>query len=353
MSTSTSDRPRGPRWLNPLAWVLVPVAVVAALEVAVGRLGFEKSGYTRVERIAHQEKIDLLFIGTSRTWAGVHPDVVAAQAQRLTGRRVRAVRAGIGNSTNAQHLRGLRNVLRAVPGAFEGTDVFIEARAGVPGAERGPDLRNDLGPGALEDVFRLEDLPELLRQDLGAEAKASALVAWAAPPSRILTFRSRLRRKFLARLVMLARNTGRLGAAAPQKRPRFAAGGGIRDDAAGVAAVRATVTAHQQDLLDRQRPIPWGAYDLLAIVDLLQENGARVFVLRFPICTQDGVRWRSDVRRADARRIAALLAPRGVAYVAVPLEFPDESFPDNIHLDLDAAGRFSRGFAAVWARLPR
>jgi len=37
----------------------------------------------------------------------------------------------------------------------------------------------------------------------------------------------------------------------------------------------------------------------------------------------------------------------------VPLRFPDEDFPDDLHLSLDAAARFSRALAEECARIGR
>ena len=350
MTPTLSDRPRGPRWLNPVLWVLLPVAILVALEVVIRGTGLVKSSWSRVEQIARERKIDYLFVGTSRTWAAINEEAFEQEHAQLTGREVRAVRAGIGNSTNAQHVRGIRNVLAAVPRAFEGSVVFLESRAGIPGSERGADLRNQLGPGALEDVFRAQDLPALVTADIDAESKAATLVAWVAPPFRFLEHRGRFRRKLLERGEQALRRTGLFARSQRAPQLRLAEGSGIRTDAAGVEAVRELVGARLQQRLDAQAPIPWGRYDLLAIVDALHAAGARVTLLDMPLGTRDGMIWRSNVRRADAERLLPMLLQRGVGAMQVPLTFADSDFPDDLHLDLDGAERFSRALASECVR---
>ncbi len=350
----TPTRRDPPRWLNPLAWVLLPLFVLATLETALGRTGLVYNRYSRVEAVARERHIDYLFLGTSRTWAALDTVAFADEVRAHTGRDVFAEKAGIGNSTNAQHLRGLRNVLRAAPDALRGSVVFLEARAGVPGAERGRDLRNELGAGALEDVFRLEDLPALLAADLPEEGaqeledKASVLLAWAAPPLRTVQFRGRIRRKLLERAERALRATHLFGAPPRKRRVNLADGGGLRDDPEGLEAVRRQVSERLDALIARQEPIDWEHSDLLEIVDLVQRAGARVAVLELPLCSPDRRRWTSELRRADAARIAGLLAARDVAHVDAGIEVPDTDFPDNLHVNLEQAERFSRAAARAW-----
>src|SRR5687767_13192462 len=152
----------GGRSVTPLGltWLIIPVVVFVGAERAVrATVDRVPQWYAAAERIAEAERVDVLFIGTSRVGAAVFTPAFEETVGQMTGRKVRALNLGRGAVTSAAHYLGLRNLLERHHENLRGVPVFLEAPGGLSAAEpwNAPWVATEQ-PWILTEVMRPRDL---------------------------------------------------------------------------------------------------------------------------------------------------------------------------------------------------
>lgn len=91
--------------------------------------------YSQVIRQEKREKVDFLFIGSSRTAACVDSNEFCRSVSSHFRRTARAINLGQGGSTTVEHYLGLRKMVRENRYALRQCTIFIENQSRVPACE--------------------------------------------------------------------------------------------------------------------------------------------------------------------------------------------------------------------------
>ncbi|SHL05900.1 hypothetical protein [Rhodothermus profundi] len=300
-----------------------------------------------------QTPVHYLFIGSSRVAAAVdvptfrevlRPHAAAANLPPP----LYIYNLGQGYSTLAEHYLALRCLPDSL---LTGTVLLVGLKHGVPPGDLFTDTWDGLWadprwPLLLSPILRLEDLPTFWWQ--AGDAVRDKLVVTAGLFLHSVRYGRFIRGKVRALIEDLPRRLGLrppVSSAPPSLAPR----GGIRTDSAGIAAIRRLMLEQMQHL-NALRPdsvIPdWDQTVFADLVRLLQRRGGRVAVFNVPLTS-----WHRLTDRPTPEKIHSF---RQWAYahdmlvLEVPATYPDEAFPDLVHLADAYAPDFTRKLAEVF-----
>jgi hypothetical protein len=332
---------------------VIPALVLGLAEACVRRTADRLPlWYGAADALAAQDRVDALFVGSSRVEAAVVPETFEAVVLARTGRPLRTLNMGRGRSTDFEHYLGLRNLLERHPTAFSGLRVFWEAPGGVPVAGRyGIDpWATTEQPWLLVDLLDVSDLEALWRSsalDVGTRLHLS-LRLWLRP-IRLFNRRERLRQSLLSLPSLLA--MGRLAelfGSAPLGSD-LRAHGRLYDNALRVLEAR-------EGALEFASGVPnalaaWRSGQPTGVslaVDLVRAHGGQVIFFRPPeaeVFEQAYVApaWLEE-RRAFEARADAWGCPR----LSPAFPHADDDLPDLWHLRPARAPEFTRALADAW-----
>jgi hypothetical protein len=338
-------------------WLAIP-AVTFGLAEAYVRTTVDRvpQWYRAAERIAAQEPVRALFVGSSRVQAAIVPRAFEeAVAARGEGRR-RSLNLARGHTTDAEHYLGLRRVLAGDPAHLRGVVVFVEAPGGLAWGSSWS--KSNWGfeeqPGILVEVMELGDVPALWRSTgLKRETRAHVTLRTLFRPIALLHRRERLRDHWNAR-VLPALASGRLPDPVPE--PVLGAdlegpgpASSIREDPASFENARASAREVGAALLQNQVPFrDWTGTIEEDLVRLVQSHGGRVVFFEPPQSEVFLRTYRTPTREGDIAAFAEQARRWGACLVRPELHTTDEDFPDLWHLHASRAPEFSAALANAW-----
>lgn len=338
-------------------WLLIPGLVLGLAEAYV-RTTVDRvpTWYRAAERIARDEPLGALFIGSSRVQASITPRAFdEALAARGQGPR-RSLNLGRGHTTEAEHYLGLWRVLAGDPAHVQGLVVFEEAPGGLPWQARWETnaWAFEEQPGLLVEVLGLRDVPRFLRsKGLARETRAHVALRTLLRPVALFHRRERLRQHWGAH-VLPALASGRLPEPSPQA-PLGAdlegpgPGSSIRGDPAAFAQARQSAQELGVMLLRNQAPFgDWRGSIQEDIARLVQSHGGRMVFFEPPQSEVFAQIYRTPTRRADVAAFAEQARRWGACVVRPPFSTTDEDFPDLWHLHSDRSPEFSAVLARAW-----
>ncbi len=266
-------------------------------------------------------------------WAAV-PRAVPTFRRALgdTAATLHIYNLGQGYSTLAEHYLALR---RLPDSLLQGTVVLVGLKHGVPPGDLFTDTWHGLWadprwPLLLSPILRARDLPAYWWQ--AGDAFRAKLTVTAGVFLHSIRYGRFLRGKARALLNALPRHLG-MARPAPSTASPLAARGGIRTDSAGIAAVRRQIL-EQMRATDTLRPdslIPdWDRTVFADLVRLIQARGGRVVVFNVPLTS-----WHRLTQRPTPAKIRSFhrwARRHDVLVLDVPADYPDEAFPDLVHL---------------------
>jgi hypothetical protein len=338
-------------------WLVIPGLTLGLAEAYV-RTTVDRvpTWYRAAERIAGEEPLRALFIGSSRVQASITPrafdEALAARGQAPG----RSLNLGRGHTTDSEHYLGLRRVLAADPAHLRGVVVFAEAPGGLAGQSRWDrdGWAFEEQPGLLVEVLGLGDLPRFLRSTgLTRETRAHVALRTLLRPVALFHRRERLRQHWNAH-VLPALAGGRLPEPIPQA-PLGAdlegpgPGSSIRADPAAFAQARRSAQEFGVMLLRNQAPFgDWRGSIQEDIVRLVQSHGGRMVFFEVPQSDVFAQVYRTPTRLADAAAFAEQARRWGACVVRPPFATTDDDFPDLWHLHSDRSPAFSAELARAW-----
>ncbi len=328
-------------WLLPL--------VVIGLAEAGARLSVDRvpRWYSAAEAIAARERVDVLFLGSSRVEAAVLPEAFEAEVLARGARRVRALNLGRGYTTDVEHWLGVRNLLAAQPERLRGLDVLVESPGGLalPTPWRGGLWAHVEQPWLLAEVMRPRDLRGFWRfSGLDLETRLHLGARVLLRPVSLFQRRDRLRQAQVG------------GDWRPHSSPpplgsdlRGRGAGSLRLDEATLRAARELAEAWGERLLRHQRPVrSWSPSVQSALVELLRAHGGRVVFFDSPQSETFARGYRTAVRRADLRAFVDQARAWGAPRLQPEFHYDDRDLPDLWHLDGSRAEEYSRALARAW-----
>jgi len=289
---------------------------------------------------------EVVFVGSSRVAAAVDAPGFAERCGEALGRPMHGVNAGRGSSTAAMHALGLRAMWSA--GDLRGAVVLIEAAGGVAGITPGwSDAWGETWAGSgyaamIVPYLRLRDLPELLGSAAPREEKLMLALLSTCHLCEYFWVR---RGNALKRAEL---GVDRLLAPSTTEPSELSAAGGVRNDAAGIEALRRTAEQLARDDMRRQTPVgDWEGTAVAHLVRWVEDHGgqARFFVM--PLSPVQQPMLETTVRQRD--RDAFVLAAKrwGSPVVDVPFETTGDDFPDNWHMRHSRAAAYTAALVSA------
>src|SRR6266487_2096282 len=113
-------------------WIVLPILVLGFVEALV-RITTDRIPlwYGAAERVAERDRVDVIFVGSSRVLAATLTEACTETVALRTGYRPRTLNLGRGYTTLIEHYLGLRNLILTHPRSVKGVTVFIEAPGGL------------------------------------------------------------------------------------------------------------------------------------------------------------------------------------------------------------------------------
>lgn len=288
--------------------------------------------------------IHYLFIGSSRVAAAVDVPTFR-RALGDTVATLHIYNLGQGYSTLAEHYLALR---RLPDSLLQGTVLLVGLKHGVPPGDLFTDTWHGLWadprwPLLLSPILRVQDLPAYWwRADDALRAKLTVTAGVFLHSIRYGRF---IRGKVRTLLDRLPQRLGLRPPASSGPSP-LAARGGIRTNSAGIAEVRRQIL-EQMRATDALRPdslIPdWDRTVFADLVRLMQRHGGRVAVFNVPLTSWHRLTDRPTPEKMQAFRRWA--RRHDVLVLDIPADYPDEAFPDLVHLADTYAPDFTRKLA--------
>jgi hypothetical protein len=343
-----------------IAWAAVPLAILGVVEAVVRQsVDAIPRWYGAAQRHAERERIDVLFVGSSRVAAAVHVPTFRQAVHALSGRCPQVLNLARGYATITQHALGIRNLVTDHPDRLHGVTVFIEATNGVGRAEdwTSPWFSREQ-PWLLVDLLRWRDLlPFWMSRGLNVGDKAHVSARFASRGLlTVFNRRERLREQLLTEgldwlQVLLTR--GRIG-----ENPLGGESGegelsgweaGIRGDHASMVAARRLAVRVTDGILATQKPVRgWEASILSDVIAWVRARGGDVVFFETPLSSPFARLDHTPIGQDDRRRFSAQARAWSTPVLPPPAPLPDDEFPDLWHLSSAAARLFTSSLAGAW-----
>jgi hypothetical protein len=351
-------RPRRWRRLRHAAWVLVPVSVLAALEVKARRSipapSRRDAAWTLSEEVAKEGPVGYFFIGSSRVACAVDAAAFEAAVAKGQKRRVRAVNCGAGFTLLVQHYLNLRNLYERYPDHLRGCVVFVEAPEGMPGAETwdGTWVHPEM-PSQLVSVIAPRDFPGLWAAGMPVEEKTEVTCSYFLRGSVLFTYRQQLGQALWGRCekAFLRAAGGPATSEEPSNRGAadLRAAGGVRNDPEGVENARRLAVRLAQDDMAHQAPGPdWDRTVVPDLVHLVHQAGGRVVFYKMPLHSVQAAPYWTALRKREVEQFRGKMAGWGTVFLTPDFSYSDEDFPDYWHLRQSRSPAFTRSLARAW-----
>ncbi len=291
--------------------------------------------------------IHYLFIGSSRVAAAVDVPTFR-QALGDTTAILHIYNLGQGYSTLAEHYLALQSLPDSL---LQGTVLFVGLKHGVPPGDLFTDTWHGLWadprwPLLLSPILSLQHLPAYWWQ--AGDAFRDKLTVTAGVFLHSVRYGRFIRGKVQTLINALPHHFGRAHPSAIAASP-LAARGGIRTDSIGIAEVRRKILEqmHAAHSLRPDSLIPdWDRTVFADLVRLMQRHGGRVVVFNVPLTSWHRLTDRPTPEKMQAFRRWA--RRHDVLVLDIPTNYPDEAFPDLIHLANAYAPDFTWKLAAAY-----
>ena len=334
-------------------WGILPVLVwVAAENYFAAWVVPREGGYVSESASPDREKIDFVFVGSSRVAAALDPTAFAAEYERVSGRTVRALNLGGGGRDHRLHLFGLRNLFADYPERFGGCTVLLEAPFGL--AHHYPldtawFAKGQWPSRQVVSQIRTEDLADIWRAHPSWIQRAKFAGLAIQRSVQTLYFRRLIGRSLRWKVDEVAEAVAaRVGLRHRSQVPDLDlyARGGIRTDRDAVDdAVVAARTLVRQDAETQVSFGTWHGTALEGLKDLVRENGGGLILFETQMASELEKLYTSSTRQEDARTLEREITAWGVPILRIPFRYADEDFPDLWHLRRSLADGFSRRLA--------
>jgi hypothetical protein len=342
-STSSSNAPLWRRILVATVFVAGLVAIFAYLNKQGGKGRIEGDiWFSRVAGEGLGHTADALFIGSSRVSAAIVADGFDQMMGQVLRRPIQSVNLGMGYSTTAEYVMGLKRLRDLNPEAIRGSVVFIEAPMGLPDYSTWSDTwLVDAAPELMSRYLTSGDLPRLFRSNTptGGKLLVAANVLFGYDENI-----TRIRRSFQSWLdaTTLSVFSGLLPISVEGGTADLSSKGGIRTDKKGVddakIIAQRTIAA---ELADQRPRREWDNTTMFEVVQLLREMGAQPIFYEMPMSPGMSAIYQTPVRIQDRAIFQAVAGRWGVPYLKPTIATTEEDFPDEWHLRKSRAPEFT------------
>ncbi|NTU74238.1 hypothetical protein HGB07_08950 [Candidatus Roizmanbacteria bacterium] len=274
------------------------------------------------------QKLDFLFIGSSRVGAAIDESSFKQAIKDCFGREVTTANLGTGYSTMAEYYFALKRLYEYNPSAFDGMTIFIEAPTGIPSWGRWSDDWVDPGrPGLILPYLSFSELIEFLEQ---------SNQHWSIK-SRVALEKS-FRSVYLIRMTrdVIIEKGGRLAneiesrlfANKDKGIADLSSAAGIRTDEEGLRLARKLAIDIAASALKKQESIDWNEMIVMDIIEFASKRGAKVVFYDMPLSSVQQKPMNTAIRQEDRRAFRVVANRLGVPILETGFECNDEDFPD-------------------------
>jgi len=349
------DQHKTTRW-GWAQWIVLPILILGLIETLV-RTTTDRLPlwYGAAERVAERDRVDVIFVGSSRVLAAIPTEVFSETVALRTGSRLRTLNLGRGYTTFIEHYLGLRHLLLLHPSSVQGVTVFIEAPGGLGFADHWRDAWvNPAQYQLLVDLLRFSDVRDFWR--LGGDTMWTKLRVTARFSMRQLALinrRERIREWWLHQGIpaWLAGRTPRLASADALGKdlqgPTHATN--IRSDDTALRNARALAQRYGAEFEHSTVPIrAWAGSVAEDLVRLLQQVDGQLVFFVPPESEVFRRGYRTPVRQEDVVIFAEQVRKWGACLVKPAFQYTDEDLPDLWHLRIERAPAFTQRVAEEW-----
>lgn len=343
------------RRIRQLQWILLPLIVLVFLEFSLRRGPWVKQyWYSRAETVASKQKIDFLFIGSSKVAAAVHVPAFEASLSKAFQRRVVSMNLGQGYSTIHMHFLGIRNLLQNHPDALKNTICFIEAFEDVPLYEYHAGWESrwvKARPQLLASLLRRRDLVTLWYSKDTIDSKITATVSFLLSDCYLATYRELIRNRCMQESRRLVEQTADAlagpGDGGNHRGTVFQPAGGIKADPASITRIKARGIRYFNSLSRKKQPVleNWSGSILGQLILMIKERGGMVTFVNMPSHSLQRAAYRTEIHERNRCIFKRQLAEWDSLLLTPGFRYSDADIPDAYHLASSRAGEFSRALA--------
>ncbi|MEM9905347.1 MAG: hypothetical protein AAF921_10025 [Cyanobacteria bacterium P01_D01_bin.44] len=289
------------------------------------------------------ERVDFLFIGSSRVAATINPQIFKQKDASKT-----TVVAARGHTSPGIHYQALKTKLSEHPDYLKGAKVFIEYSGSRQYDEsfREDQLRVDQDmPHLLLPYLNAQSLVEYLEKSPNSrQTKLEMTVLFLSAAYRSIPFVRENLRKLDSPLLDASEKL-------------ITSDGGIRDDQIALAREQAIMSVEQQVENSQESPIiTEGSLNesfLAYFHQLITQNGGQLFLYKMPLHSIQKEVYASAKESLNQRVFEAWLSTKDIEVVYNKrFDYTDSDFPDIWHLSKAKRDEFSRLlYAEINARL--
>jgi len=312
--------------------------------------------YKGAEAKAKMEKIDFLFIGTSRVGAAIDENVFSEQMATGRTRKGLTLNMGYGYSTMQIHYLALLELQQTNPENFKGCTVFIEAPFGLPDAVTWPEnWVTEKSPLLIVNYLKARDIIMFWRVSKNPwETKTYVTLAWGSKAiygiAQLRSLGLAIGEAIIKSLVdKIMRQTFSIPSQADSLKIDLSSKAGIRTDAAAVDQVRQLAITAAQAAMKNQQPVDnWEQTVLWDVIRFVRANGGNVVFYSMPLSTIQEQPLNTPLRQADKKAFITKAAACQVPYLTVPFDKTDDDFPDLWHLRKSQSPKFTTALAYAY-----
>jgi len=349
-----TEKRKAMKW-DWVLWIVLPILVFGLVEALV-RTTTDRIPlwYGAAERVAERDRVDVIFVGSSRVLAAIPTEAFSETVALRTGYRPRTLNLGRGYTTLIEHYLGLRNLLLTHPRSVKGVTVFIEAPGGLGFADHWHDAWVNQQYQLLVDLLRFSDVLDFWR--LGGDniwTKLRVTARFFMRQCALVNRRERIRELWLNQLIpaLLEGRTPSLASVDELGKdlqgPQHATN--IRSDDAALRNARALAQRYGAEFEHSTVPTRvWAGSVMEDLVRLLQRVDGQLVFFVPPESEVFRRGYRTPLRQEELAIFAEQVRKWGACLVKPAFKYTDEDLPDLWHLRIELASAFTQMVAEEW-----
>lgn len=335
-----------------ITWISIPLFFIFSLEISLRHWSYLDGAWYRKTELAllKKQKLDVLFIGTSRVAAAIDSETFEKSFYQLTKDQIKVHNNGQGFSTLHEHFLALRNLEESFPGFLKGTRVLIEAPAKLPDLSDWRDVWYfPEQPQYLITEIRWQDFKRFFSSQHSFDQKLAVFSHYLLSWSYLFTYKARIRDGALSRgkkffEFML------LGRKKEKSNIDLTAAGGIRTDKEGVERLRKFAVEQIATSIGKLKPLNGFEFSVLKdLVEFVRLKGGIPAIFEMPISTVQMVTYQTDIKMKEKKLFEA--SPSALVLIENKTIIEDSDFPDYWHMSKTKSRIYSADLAKSFFEL--
>ena len=330
---------------NTFKIIFIPFLFFSALELGVRQWGLiERLWISGLEKsIQSKEKLDVIFIGSSRVAASIDNDYFEKYSPFKNSYNL-----GTGFSTLHEHFFALKKLYKKYPEKLKGVRVFLEAPNGLPILETWQNSWFKIEqPQYLINVMNWSHYPDFLKSDIELEKKLMITFRLLFRSSYLITYKERLRDGLLSKgnnlFLKIWRQLGLLKEV-KKRTTDLSTAGGIRNDQDGVKRVRENALIAAQNNIKNQKIVSnWDDLIITSLISLVKEMQGELVLFNMPLSSPQAKEYQTSIQLKNRESFKRkFILSKEVKYLDILTNYSDSDFPDLWHLALSKQKDFTQ-----------